>query len=80
MRDEKMTSMICKTCKGFVDDATFANVAEELCDDCSDGTAICDCGYPDGSFACRIRHVQVSTGNLKRDREAGPNFGFTEQR
>lgn len=27
------------------------------------------CGYPDGSFACKIRHVAINTGNLKRDRE-----------
>jgi len=26
-----------------------------------------DCGYPDGSFACKIRHVSVQTGWAKRD-------------
>jgi hypothetical protein len=24
-----------------------------------------DCGYPDGSFACKIRHVQINTGAAK---------------
>ena len=26
---------------------------------------ICSCGYIDGSFACRIRHVQMNTGAAK---------------
>ena len=76
--DDLMTSMVCKSCKALVDGATFAEVEEGYCTDCQ--KSLCDCGYPDGSFACRIRHVQVSTANLKRDREAGPNFGFSEQR
>lgn len=40
------------------------------------------CGYEEDSFACRIRHVQVNTGNLKRAREGdgGNNFGLTERR
>lgn len=28
-------------------------------------TPICACGYPDGSFACKIRHVQMNTGDAK---------------
>ena len=24
-----------------------------------------ECGYPEGSFACRIRHVQINTGCAK---------------
>lgn len=23
------------------------------------------CGYPDGSFACKIRHVQINSGAAK---------------
>lgn len=26
---------------------------------------LCDCGYPDGSFACKIRHQAVMTGNTE---------------
>ena len=41
---------------------------EELCKDCK---------KPEGSFACKIRHINVNTANLKRDREkTGPDFGF----
>lgn len=29
----------------------------------------CECGYPDGSFACRIRHVQMNTGAAKAARD-----------
>jgi hypothetical protein len=25
----------------------------------------CDCGHPDGSFACKIRHIQINTGAAK---------------
>lgn len=40
-----------------------------------------DCGYLDGSFACKIRHVQFGYGNLKRERESsGPDFGLREER
>lgn len=42
----------------------------------------CSCGYEEGTFACKIRHVQVNTANLKRSREAdgSNNFGLTEQK
>lgn len=30
-----------------------------------------ECGWIDGSFACKIRHVGVNVANLKRDREGG---------
>lgn len=41
-----------------------------------------DCGYVEDTFACRIRHQQFNTGNLKRSREGeGPgNFGLTERK
>lgn len=26
---------------------------------------LCECGKPEGSFACKIRHVQVNTGWAK---------------
>lgn len=36
-----------------------------------------ECGKPEGTFACKIRHINVNTENLKRDREkSGPDFGF----
>lgn len=25
----------------------------------------CSCGYPEGTFACKIRHVQLNTGDAK---------------
>ena len=38
---------------------------------------LCECGYEDGSFACKIRHINVNTAQLKRDREkSGPDFGL----
>lgn len=27
------------------------------------------CGYPDGSFACRIRHIHMNTGDAKASRD-----------
>ena len=30
---------------------------------------LCTCGYPDGSFACRIRHIQINTGDAKAARD-----------
>lgn len=24
-----------------------------------------ECGYPEGTFACRIRHIQINTGAAK---------------
>lgn len=26
---------------------------------------VCSCGYPEGSFACKIRHIQLNTGDAK---------------
>lgn len=26
---------------------------------------ICSCGYPDGTFACKIRHISMNTGWAK---------------
>lgn len=28
------------------------------------------CGYPAGSFACRIRHIHLNTGDAKAARDA----------
>lgn len=25
----------------------------------------CSCGYPEGSFACKIRHINMNTGDAK---------------
>lgn len=27
------------------------------------------CGYPEDSFACRIRHIQINTGDAKASRD-----------
>ena len=27
------------------------------------------CGWPEDSFACKIRHLQINTGDAKADRE-----------
>lgn len=27
------------------------------------------CGYPEGTFACKIRHVQLNTGDAKAARD-----------
>jgi hypothetical protein len=29
------------------------------------GNCLCDCGYPEDSFACKIRHIQINTGAAK---------------
>lgn len=35
-----------------------------------DAAEKCDrCGYPDGSFACRIRHIHLNTGDAKAARD-----------
>lgn len=31
----------------------------------ADGARCPGCGFPDGSFACKIRHIQVNTGDAK---------------
>lgn len=28
-----------------------------------------DCGYPVGTFACKIRHIQINTGDAKADED-----------
>ena len=28
-------------------------------------TACDGCGYPEDSFACKIRHIQINTGSFK---------------
>jgi hypothetical protein len=30
---------------------------------------ICTCGYPEGTFACKIRHIQINTGDAKAARD-----------
>lgn len=54
-----------------------------MTDEKTEDVELCaDCGKPDNSFACKIRHQTVAVVNLKRQREAGiqTNFGFTENR
>lgn len=29
------------------------------------------CGYPEGTFACKIRHLQINTGDAKSANDAG---------
>lgn len=33
---------------------------------------MCTCGYPDGSFACKIRHITLMTGDAKAARDFEP--------
>lgn len=35
----------------------------------SDDDNLCECGKPEGSYACKIRHVAVNTANLRAERE-----------
>lgn len=30
---------------------------------------LCSCGYPDGTFACKIRHQHLNTGDAKASRD-----------
>lgn len=50
---------------------------KKICQDCLEQYGK---EYEEGSFACKIRHQQISVGHLKRERESNqPNFGLTEQ-
>lgn len=31
---------------------------------------ICTCGKPEGTFACKIRHIQLNTGDAKAASDA----------
>jgi hypothetical protein len=31
----------------------------------SNALEVCSCGYPDGSFACKIRHIHLNAGDAK---------------
>lgn len=42
-----------------------------LCSDCPDAGAKCECGYEPGTFACKIRHVHLNTGDAKASRDLG---------
>lgn len=42
-------------------------------------TELCECGYEDNSFACKIRHQSFNVSNLKRDREGGSSYSLVEQ-
>jgi len=33
--------------------------------DCDNYKCRCECGYAPGSFACKIRHLQINTGDAK---------------
>lgn len=41
----------------------------------SNALELCSCGYPDGTFACKIRHIQVNAGDAKAslDGEVAPS-------
>lgn len=41
-------------------------------DECPTVTFCPDCGYEDGSFACKIRHVHLNTGDAKAARDGLP--------
>lgn len=32
-----------------------------------------DCGYPEDSFACKIRHIQINTGDAKAHKDGSGN-------
>lgn len=36
--------------------------------DCGNYRCKCECGYAPDSFACKIRHLQVNTGDAKAGR------------
>jgi hypothetical protein len=38
----------------------------------SNALEVCSCGYPDGSFACKIRHISLNTGDAKAANDARP--------
>ncbi len=38
---------------------------------------LCSCGYPDGTFACKIRHVQMNTGDAKAGSDRQPKRNMT---
>jgi hypothetical protein len=42
--------------------------------DCGNYKCKCDCGYAPGSFACKIRHLQINTGAAKA---ASPHVEIT---
>jgi hypothetical protein len=33
--------------------------------ECGNYKCKCDCGYAPGTFACKIRHLQINTGDAK---------------
>lgn len=33
-----------------------------------------DCGYPEDSFACKIRHIQINTGDAKANPKSGSRW------
>lgn len=51
------------------DDGERISVAELRRQIAEEAEACKDCGRPDGSFACRIRHINIDVSNLKRERE-----------
>lgn len=38
----------------------------------ADDAELCTCGYADGSFACKIRHLQINTGDAKAASDRAP--------
>lgn len=42
----------------------YAEIRRQL-----DAEACPDCGRPEGSFACRIRHIHMNTGDAKASRD-----------
>jgi len=39
--------------------------------DCDNYKCKCECGYAPGSFACKIRHLQINTGDAKAGNTIG---------
>lgn len=45
--------------------AVIDHVASCSGGDCNNYKCRCECGYAPGSFACKIRHLQINTGAAK---------------
>ena len=57
-------------------------MTEDQVEQTDEDVVLCeDCGKPEGTFACKIRHVQINSGVAKAAKDAGnrPNFGFKDR-
>jgi hypothetical protein len=52
----------------------------ELVNDDDEQNENCEeCGKPVGSFACKVRHININSGSAKAARDVDkPNFGFKD--